>query len=66
MAEKLKDVPPADLGLPADLADKLAGLPPRGYYPGKPRPPEYDYEGCALFRRSGHERGAPKGEAQVG
>jgi hypothetical protein len=55
-AEKLKDTPPAELNLPPDFQTRFAGLPPRRYVPGKPRPPPYDYEASVLFRRSGHKR----------
>jgi hypothetical protein len=53
-AARLHDTPPAVLGLEADVAGILTGL-PQNYYPGRPgaaRPP-FDYGGCPLYRRSG-------------
>lgn len=60
-ADKLRETPPAQLGVRPDIGELIRGLPARGYYPGgnKPRP-TFVYEGCALFRRSGQPKaGAP-------
>lgn len=65
-AEKLRDTPPAALGLPPDVASILDGL-PLNYYPGggKPRPP-FDYGANVLFRRAGLPRTPSEGGPRPG
>jgi hypothetical protein len=56
LAARLGDVPPPALGLEPGLAAILAGL-PQNYYPGPGKQrPAFDYNGNALFRRSGQPR----------
>jgi hypothetical protein len=53
MAQDIGDAPPASLELEANVKKVLDGLPPRGYYPPKTRPPKFDYTRNVLFQRSG-------------
>jgi hypothetical protein len=55
-AQTLRDTPPAVLGLEANIADLLVGL-PMNYYPAKSKPrPPFAYSANPMFSdRAGHE-----------
>ena len=58
-AARLRDTPPAALGLDADIAALLEGL-PANYYPATSKQrPVFDYDASPLFRRSGRAVVAP-------
>ena len=61
-AQTLRDTPPAVLGLDADVAGLLAGL-PMNYYPAKSKPrPPFAYDANPMF---GDRAGAPAGVGGV-
>ena len=52
-AARLRDTPPPVLGLPADIADLLRGLPANYYFETAKQRPAFAYDANPLFRRSG-------------
>jgi len=53
-AARLRDTPPAILGLEPDISQILKGL-PLNYYPGRSGQsrPKFDYSACPIYQRSG-------------